>query len=141
MSYYNTTKQSNFHEIIKICQKHHQIFNWQTQAKQYPENGNGIEYFKGVMKNDKWVDCLLYYGNDSKLKGVLNFYPFDLPPYEIRGNVNLEVKQSERRKGIATALLDEGIKRFQIDLRKQVYTELGRKFIKKYNQHKKYRVS
>jgi predicted acetyltransferase len=138
MSYYNTTKLPPFPKTIESYMEYHQIFNWQTQAKQYPEHGKGIEYFKGEMKDGKWVDCLLYYGKDSNLKGVLNFYPFDFS-HERKGNVNLEVKLSERRKGIATALLDEGIKRFQIDLRKQIYTESGRKFIKKYNTHKKYR--
>lgn len=139
MSYFNTTKKLCFPKTIESCIEFHNIFSWENQAKQFPEYGKGIEYFKGEMRDGKWVDCLLYYGKDSKLKGVLAFYPFDFP-LERKGNVNLEVKQSERRKGIATALLDEGIKRFQIDLRKQIYTESGRKFIKKYNQHKKYRV-
>jgi hypothetical protein len=37
------------------------VFKWENQAKQYPINGSGIVYFKGVYDINEWVDCLLYY--------------------------------------------------------------------------------
>ena len=53
---------------------------WENQAKQYPDHGDGIVYFKGTIENEIWVDCLLYYGDDNLLEGVLNHYPFELFP-------------------------------------------------------------
>jgi predicted acetyltransferase len=110
------------------------VFEWEHQSRQYPATGKGIQYFKGICKNDKWVDCLLYFGDDNKLQGVLNYYPFGFPPYQKKGSVNLEVRKDKRRQGIATALLKEGMSRFKINLKKQDYTPVGKKFIKNYLQ-------
>jgi hypothetical protein len=110
------------------------VFQWEKQAKQYPQNGSGITNFKGYVEDGKWVDCLLYYGEDNELHGILNHYPFELPPYQKRGSINLHVRLDKRRNGIATALLDEAIGRFQVSLRKQEYTPAGERFIKKYTR-------
>ena len=112
-------------------------FKWQNQAKQYPLFGEGIQYYKVIMNYNKWVDCLLYYGADNKLEGILNYYPFDFPPYEKKGNVNIQVKPEKRRQGVASRMLYEGILKFKIDLRKQDYTALGKMFIKNYLRHHK----
>jgi hypothetical protein len=93
------------------------VFEWENQSRQYPATGKGIQYFKGICKNDKWVDCLLYYGDDNKLQGVLNYYLFGFPPYQRRGSINLEVRSDKRRQGIAAALLNEGMSRFKINLK------------------------
>lgn len=79
-----------------------------------------------------WVDCLLYYGYDNELHGILNHYPFEMPPYQKTGSVNLQVRPDRRRKGIASALLDEAIKRFNVKLEDQEYTPDGERFIKNY---------
>ena len=109
-----------------------QVFAWENQAKQYPEHGTGIIYFKSPWRNGKWIDCLLYYGNDSLLIGILNYYPFDIFPYQKKGSVNIQVRMDKRRNGIATALLDAAITRFIINLKRQEYTPSGERFIKKY---------
>ena len=51
------------------------VFLWQNQARQYPRYGTGITYFKGLCEDNMWVDCLLYYGYDNELHGILNHYP------------------------------------------------------------------
>lgn len=108
------------------------IWSWEHQAKQYPAIGNGIVYYKGMLSDKKWVDCLLFYGEDGTLQGVLNHYPFTKFPYQKNGSINLVVRKDKRRQGIATALLDEARKRFKINLKRQNYTPLGKKFIENY---------
>lgn len=108
------------------------IFSWEQQVKQYPAYGNGIVYFKGILINNKRVDCLLYYGDDGTLHGLLNHYPITTFPYQKNGSINILVRRDKRRQGIATALLNEALKRFKINLKKQNYTPLGKKFIDNY---------
>ena len=108
------------------------VFLWENQARQYPRYGTGITYFKGICEDNMWVDCLLYYGYDNELHGILNHYPFEMPPYQKAGSVNLQVRPDRRRKGIASALLDEAIKRFNVKLEDQEYTPDGERFIKNY---------
>ena len=106
---------------------------WRNQAKQYPLKGQGIEYFRGVIDNTgRWIDCLLYYGNDNSLEGLLNYFPFDYPPYEEVGNIYIHVRNDKRRSGIATILLNKAMVRYSIDLSRQKYTPLGKMFIKNY---------
>lgn len=107
-------------------------FLWENQARQYPRYGSGITYFRGICDDNIWVDCLLYYGYDNELHGILNHYPFEILPYQKAGSVNIQVRPNRRRKGIATALLDEAIKRFNVNLENQEYTPDGERFIKKY---------
>jgi GNAT superfamily N-acetyltransferase len=107
-------------------------FEWENQARQYPEQGNGIEYFQGYYGKGLWVDCLLYYGSDRQLLGILNHYPFEMFPYQKKGSINIQVRSDKRRRGIATALLNEAIKRFRVNLKKQEYTPTGRNFIKSF---------
>jgi len=118
------------------------VFQWDKQAEQYPKHGSGITYFKGFYEDCKWVDCLLFYGEDNELQGILNHYPFEKPPYQKKGSVNIQVRSDKRRNGIATALLDEAIGRFQVKLKRQEYTPSGDRFIKKYMRYSiKYKLS
>jgi hypothetical protein len=108
------------------------IFKWENQAIQYPEKGSDLVYFKGVHPRGVTVHCLLYYGHDNFLEGILNYYPIDLLPWQKRGSVNILVRPDRRRNRIASSLLDEAIKRWNIKLEKQVYTKDGESFICKY---------
>lgn len=108
------------------------VFSWEYQAGHYPVQGKGIQYFRANVDDYTWVDCLLYYGDDLKLQGILNYYPFNFPPYQKKGSVNILVRMDRRRKGIASALLSEAMTRFKIDLMQQDYTPLGNKFINSY---------
>jgi hypothetical protein len=112
--------------------KHVNVFAWENQSKQYPQNGDRIQYYKGIYNKNKWIDCLLFYGEHHLLEGILNHYPFDFPPHEKQGNINIQVRPDRRRLGIATTLLDEARLKFKINLDNQNYTPEGRKFIKGY---------
>lgn len=109
-------------------------FQWNNQARQYPENGSGIMYFKGILPSGNHVDCLLYYGADGLLQGYLNYFPIEIPFLQEKGSINIVVRHDRRRKGIATALLNEAIKRFEINLENQEYTNDGERFIKQYKK-------
>ena len=128
----NQTEINMEKTIRRILPTNSLEFLWENQARQYPKYGSGITYFKGECEDNTWVDCLLYYGYDNELHGILNHYPFEMPPYQKAGSVNLQVRPDRRRKGIATALLDEAIKRFNIILGDQEYTPDGEMFIKNY---------
>lgn len=107
-------------------------YDWDSQARQYPEHGEaGISYFRGVLSPEEWVDCLLYRDANGKLIGILNYYPIDLPP-EMAGNFTLRVKQSAKRQGVGTGLLEEAFRRWKIDPRQQTYTIEGMEFMKKF---------
>lgn len=108
------------------------VFAWEHQVGQYPKQGKGIQYFRAKISDNRWVDCLLYYGDDSTLHGILNFYPFNFPPFQKKGSVNIQVRKDKRRQGVASALMNEAMKRFDINLMKQDYSPLGKKFIKNY---------
>jgi GNAT superfamily N-acetyltransferase len=106
---------------------------WQSQVKQYPAKGEaGISYFKGEM-GKKWVDCLLYRDDFGKLLGALNHYPFDFPPYEKKGNINIMVDPKEQGKGIGQKLFAEAVKRWDdIDFHKQEWTPGGKHLLDTY---------
>lgn len=86
-------------------------YTWESQACQYPKkNRPGIHYFPG---DTPWgtVDCLLYYGVNRRLWGVLNYYSKDFP-LEQKGNVNIIVDPARRRRGVARALVSEARQRW-----------------------------
>lgn len=106
------------------------VFSWESQYNQYPKRiSPGIKYFAGHTEHGD-VDCLLYYDDTSRLRGILNHYPFTLYPFETKGNVNIWVHPKHQRKGIASALLTEAMKRWDINLDQQRYTEAGEQFIR-----------
>ena len=115
------------------------VYSFRSQVVQYPADGPpGISYFKGVVDESTWVDCLLYRDSDGKIIGILNHYPFstkdpDDPRIgERKGNINIFVDPKRKREGIATKLVNEATVRYNVDLRKQRYSDEGAKFINKY---------
>ena len=110
---------------------------WESQVWQYPQEGKpGIRYYRGdIPDSDYFVDCLLFYGKDGRLHGILNYYDdqFDHPEsLERPGNVNVFVDPKCRRQGIGSALLDEAVKRWGVDLTAQAYSVEGMGFIDRY---------
>jgi GNAT superfamily N-acetyltransferase len=105
-----------------------------TQRKQYPKKGEpGLSYFRGEFPNEPniWVDCLLWRDEKGKLVGILNHYPMDMT-LEKKGNVNLFIDPKAKRQGIASALLSEAIKRYNVDLRQQRYSAEGAAFVNEF---------
>ncbi len=97
------------------------MFSWPAQTAQYPEVGPpGISYFRGDVSDSfgpgTYVDCLLMRDDSGVLTGILNHYPQDLPPHEKAGGINIFVCPDQRRRDIATDLLDEAIRRWRADL-------------------------
>lgn len=90
------------------------VFTFESQVCQYPHVGApGIEYFAGDVGDGKPpVDCLLWRDEQGLVRGILNHYPVDYPPHEKAGNVNLYVHPDWGRRGIATALMHEGERRY-----------------------------
>ena len=88
------------------------------------------------MDKNRAVDCLLWYGRDKRLHGVLNYYgeEFDYPgSLERPGNVNVFVDPAWRGKGIATALCDEALRRWpHLRPEQQTYSIDGVQFIDRY---------
>ena len=115
------------------------VYSFRSQAEQYPEDGPpGISYFKGVVDDSTWVDCLLFRDDSGKVIGILNYYPFALVDpddpriVEKRGNINIFIDPKHKNKGIATKLVDEAVSRYNVDLRRQRYSEEGANFINNY---------
>lgn len=120
-----------------------EIYSFQSQVVQYPQNGpSGISYFRGASpwmeEQGKWVDALLFRDDNGRVRGILNHYPFDLidpenpSVREERGNINIFIDPLYKNKRVGTALLDEAISRYDVDLNKQNYSTEGAAFINAY---------
>lgn len=104
--------------------------NWiSEQLAQYPAGARGISYFRGDVNQECWVDCLLYRDAGGAVVGVFNYFSVDIPPYEQKGNFNILVASDWRRNGIATALLNEAVKRWNISFVQQRCTPDGAAFL------------
>lgn len=114
-------------------------FSFASQAAQYPARGpKGIGYLEGP----DGIGCVLYRDKHGKLRGILNYYSQPLPPYERAGNINIFVDPRFTRRGIATRLLDEALRRWpKIDLGAQRYTMSGARFIAAYMESLDARVA
>ena len=109
-------------------------FDFASQKGQFPASGPpGVDYFYGDMGDGTWVDCLLWRDMIGELRGVLYHYPFD-SELEAKGNVNFLVDPAWQRQGIGTELMDEAMRRFNVNLKQQTWTDQGRKFYDKYRK-------
>lgn len=100
------------------------LFSWESQANQYPAKGRpGVSYFAGETPLGT-VDCLLYRDIKGNVVGILNHYGFD-SIWEKPGNVNIWVRPDKQRRGIATLLVREAARRWDVNLDQQRFTESG----------------
>jgi GNAT superfamily N-acetyltransferase len=105
------------------------MYSWESQVWQYPQKDSpGVHYYPGVLPDGRVVDCLLWYGSDRKLHGILNHYDeaFCHPGSpEKPGNVNLWVDPAWQRMGIGTALVKDAMRRWDLDPEQQQYSTQG----------------
>lgn len=104
--------------------------SWENQVRQYPQRGEpGLGYFAGDVSEHypglPPVDCLLWRDDDGWLRGILNHYPVDYPPWEEAGKVNVFVDPARRHMGIATILAREAWSRWDVTLGAQDFTDEG----------------
>jgi GNAT superfamily N-acetyltransferase len=108
------------------------MLGWETQARQYPQHGQaGIAYYRGDLKDGTWVDCLLARNRRGALVGILNHYPH-ATHWERVGNVNVWVHPRRRGRGTASALMDEAMRRWNINLSRQHYSVSGLAWIERF---------
>lgn len=103
---------------------------WESQVWQYPVSGPpGVSYFAGDVSDTHPgtppVDSLLYRTEAGRLVGILNHYPVDYPPWEKAGAINVFIRRTHQRQGIATVLVAEAARRWDIDPSRQRYTASG----------------
>ena len=110
------------------------MHHWESQARQYarlshPGLHHELHTVMGVP-----IHCLLWYGQPpgtrdlgprSRLHGILNYYPYDMPPHQGAGDVNVWVDPATWCRGIGSHLLREAVRRWYVDLAAQRYTPAG----------------
>jgi GNAT superfamily N-acetyltransferase len=111
---------------------------WDSQAQQYARAGaSGIRYERHQIPK-AWPphavsECLLYYDDKGVLRGILNYFPItaSVPlgngwvAEERAGSVNVWVDPARQRRGIASTLLADAVRRWKIDFERQEYTAEG----------------
>jgi GNAT superfamily N-acetyltransferase len=112
-----------------------ELYSWESQVQQYPRFGvpGRISYFAGVVDSQTTpVDCLLWRDENGLLRGILNHYPIDYPPFERAGNVNLWVDPEWQKRGIGTDLVKKCIELYgPLKVEQQKYSRDGAEFITK----------
>ena len=118
--------------MAKPSKKDDEIYTWESQAAQYPVSGPpGISHFVAEVPPDITVECLLYREESGELAGIANYFPVDIPPYEMAGNWALFVRPEWRGQGIGTALMVEGMARWDYREDHITFTEGGAALVNK----------
>lgn len=109
------------------------MLSWESQKKQYPKTGEpGIHLerhqitgsYHGNPSYASVIDCLLCRDEDGQLVGILNHYNKG-NPYQVPGSVNIWVKPSHQRQGIASVLLRDAWHRWELRYEDQEWTGDG----------------
>ena len=114
--------------------------HWADQSVQYAAvkpDRPGIVYFQGRDEGvEHWVDCLLMFDENLELVGILNYFAWDFPPWEVAGNCTMFTRPDRYRRGIASALMDEARRRWTMNFDQQEYTASGAAFVNRYIQQR-----
>lgn len=123
-------------------------YTWEDYASEYPREGQpGITYREHELGPDVVCAALLYYETDGRLRGILHYFPNDIPvpepwmkPFAERaGNFNVIVDPTSRRLGIGMKLLHEAARRWPINFERQNYTREGAKLVQRFLQRSRTR--
>lgn len=121
-------KRKRFQPVATIPQAF--SYAWESQASQYPPFGPaGISLFEPGGEFEG-AHCLLWRDDRGILRGILNYYSRAFPPHEEAGGCNVWVDPGHKGQGIATALVEEAMRLWDIDLSKQRFTPQGAAFAK-----------
>jgi GNAT superfamily N-acetyltransferase len=75
------------------------------------------------------ANCLLWRDGSGRLREALYYFPAGVPQFFASGEGLIAVHPSHRRQGIATALLDEALRRWRVHLLHQRFTPSGSQFM------------
>lgn len=120
------------------------MLSWESQAIQFPDKDVvGLSHWgvdQPVSREsipvprefalDPAIDIYLWRDMHGTLRGILYVYMIDMPPWEKKGNVNIFVEESWRRKGLGTVLLTQALRDHEINFYLQRYSVAGLQFIK-----------
>lgn len=114
---------------------HNLTHHWHGQAIQYERRSDipvrpGIVAWQAPLSETYGVPvlCLLHYSGNlfqNLLTGILNYFPEGSPFGDEVGDYFIIVKPSHRRQSIGTMLTLEAVRRWQVDLLKQSYSDEG----------------
>jgi GNAT superfamily N-acetyltransferase len=117
---------------------------WEYRASKCPAKGKpGISYRRDVEEKigpNAVLETLLYYNNEGRLAGILNYVPNDIQlpePWmkafvERAGTFNVLVAPKHRGRGIGMKLLREAVRRWPIDFEQQNYTVDGARLVQRF---------
>lgn len=110
---------------------------WDLQAPQYdiPEVGDRSPGLHEWRVPGEWVrgiaiDVLLHYDADWLLDGILTHYPDGSPMDDQPGDITVLVRPDRQRRGIGRLLVEEAVRRWQIDLDTQCLTDDGNQLVR-----------
>lgn len=120
---------------IRVMPVYERAYTWESQVVQYSRIGlpGRISHYSGrVASHDVPVDCLVWRDEMGKVRGILNYYSVDFPPWEQAGNVNVWVDPAWQRRGIGLALVKRCVEMYgPLKVEQQNYSRTGVRLLKK----------
>lgn len=118
------------------------VHDWLSQAPQYyrsdvPRTPGIVHWTVPASETPVRIECLLFWGADDRLMGILNYYPDGSPFGEQPHDTLTLVNPQYRRIGIGTTLLATALEKWpEITLLGQSYTDQGWAFVSSFLREK-----
>lgn len=91
----------------------------------------GIQYQENV-RGGKKIQYLIKYDANGLIQGALRYFPVGYPLAKQPGEIEMAVKSEFQKQGIGSELLNEAISRWDIQAKKQRYTEASAQLYQKW---------